>query len=119
MNDEEYDYFKNHDLTVFGFAAQAKGFFPKFLAGGKDALSPKAYARYYNEETVRRFQRLESLSREHNCSITAAVLAVLCNNRDFDTVPIIGCKSTEHLEDSLSGGDLVFTQEETDFIYGR
>lgn len=119
MNDEEYEYFKNHDLSVFAFASQAKGFFSKYLTGGKEALSPKAFARYYNEETLKRVERLDKIRKEHGCSIGAGAIAAVCNNYDFDTIPIVGCKNVEQLEDSLSGGNIVFSSEEMDFIYGR
>lgn len=119
MNDEEYEYFKNHDLSVFAFASQAKGFFSKYLKGGREALSPKAYARYYNEETLNRFKRLDKIRKEHDCSIGAGAIAAICNNYDFDTIPIIGCKNTEQLKDSLSGGNINLSREEMDFIYGR
>lgn len=119
MNQEEYEYFKNHELSVFAFASQAKGFFSKYLKGGKEELSPKAYTRYYNEETIKRFEKLNKISKEHNCSIGAGVIAALCNNYDFDTIPIVGCKNTKQLKDSLSGGNIVFSREEMNFIYGR
>lgn len=117
MNDKEYDYFKNHDLSVFAFAAQAKGFFSKYQLGNEEALSPKAYDRYLNAKTIHRYERLDKISREHNCSMGAIVLAALYNNYDFDTIPIIGCKTMEHLKDSLSDSDLMLTQEEMNYIW--
>ena len=119
MNDSEYEYFKNHDMTVFAFAAQAKGFFSKYLGGGEAALSPKAYSRYLNPETVKRFDNLNEIRKKYDCSIGAAVIAAITNNYDFDTLPIIGCKNISQLKDSLSGADLVFTREEIDFIFNR
>lgn len=118
MNDREYEYFKNHDLTVFAFAAQAKGFFSKYEKGGKDALTPKALDRYYNERTVEIFGKLKKISEKYNCTIGNAVVASLVNNRDFDTIPIIGCKNISQLEDSLSGADMVLSGEDMKFIFG-
>ncbi len=116
MNDNEYEYFKNHDFTVFAFASQAKGFFSKYEKGGKEALSPKAYTRYFNDETLKRFERLKKIKEERGCTMGNIVIAALCNNYDFDTIPIIGCKTTAQLKDSLKGGDIVLTRQELDFI---
>ena len=119
MNDSEYEYFKNHDMTVFAFAAQAKGFFSKYLNGGASALSPKAYNRYLNPETLKRFENLNETSKKYGCSIGAAVVAAIAGNYDFNTLPIIGCKNISQLKDSLSGADLAFSREEIDFIFNR
>ncbi|MBQ4109592.1 MAG: aldo/keto reductase [Clostridia bacterium] len=118
MNDEEYEYFKNHNLTVFAFAAQAKGFFSKYEKGGKEALSPKAFDRYYNERTIEIFEKLKAASEKYNCTIGNAVIASLVNNRDFDTIPIIGCKNIAQLDDSLKGADINLTDEDMNFIFG-
>lgn len=119
MNDDEYNYFKNSSLTVFAFASQAKGFFPKFLKGGKEALSKKAFDRYYNSETVSRFENLKKIAEEKNCSINSIAVSALINNYDFDTVPIIGCKNINQLNDSLSASDIILSKEEVDFIFNR
>ena len=69
MNDQEYEYFKNHDLTVFAFASQAKGFFSKLYAGGVENLSPKARERYLNEESLKRYQRIRQ-NYWRNCDVS-------------------------------------------------
>jgi len=119
MNDSEYEYFKNHDMSVFAFAAQAKGFFSKYDKGGEAALSPKAYARYFNEETLKRYERMKKISGDRNCSIGNIVIAVMVSNRDFVTFPIIGCKTPAQLKDSMGGGEIVLSKEETDYIFDK
>ena len=119
MNDDEYNYFKNSTLTVFAFASQAKGFFAKFLKGGKEALSKKAFDRYYNAETLSRFENLKKIADEKNCSINSIAVAALTNNYDFDTIPIIGCKNINQLDDSLSASDIILSEEEVNFIFNR
>jgi len=117
MNDSEYAYFTAHDLTVFAFAAQAKGFFSQYATGGEQALSAKAYSRYFNPETLQIYQRLNQLRKDHDCSIGAMGIAALWNNYDFDTLPIVGCKTIAQLLDTLSGADIVLAKEEMDFIF--
>lgn len=119
MNNEEYSFFKSSSMTVFAYASQAKGFFSKFLHGGIEALSKKAYSRYYNAETLKRFENLKALYPQKNCSINSLALAALINRNDFDTIPIIGCKSVDQLKDSLSASDIILTKSETDFIFNR
>ncbi|MBR5152303.1 MAG: aldo/keto reductase [Clostridia bacterium] len=112
MNEREYEYFKEQEFAVFAYAAQAKGFFSQYEKGGKDALSVKAFSRYYNEKTVETYTQLKRLAEEKECSIGAMVIAALANQYDFDTFPIVGCKTVEQLYDSLSGADIVLTEEE-------
>lgn len=119
MNDNEYEYFKNNDMTVFAFAAQAKGFFSKYHNGGEEMLSPKARDRYLNEETLKRYKNLLKVCENHNCTVGNAVIASLTNNHDFTTLPIIGCKNIPHLKEALDGADITLTKEEVDEIFNR
>lgn len=117
MNDDEYNYFKNHDMTVFAFASQAKGFFSKLHAGGEEALSKKARDRYLNEISLARFERIEKLSAELGHTVGEIAISVLASNYDFDTVPIVGCKNTVQLKESMNGAALRLTKEQIEYIY--
>lgn len=117
MNDDEYNYFKNHDMTVFAFASQAKGFFSKLHAGGEEALSKKARDRYFNEISLARFERIEKLSAESGHTVGEIAISVLASNYDFDTVPIVGCKNTVQLKESMNGAALRLTKEQIEYIY--
>lgn len=119
MNDNEYEYFKNHDMSVFAFASQAKGFFSKYEAGGDANLSIKSKERYLNDETLSRFHNLKQISQTKDCTMGMAVIASIVNNPDFQTIPIIGCKNIAHLEDSVAGADITLTKQEVDFIFNR
>lgn len=117
MNDDEYNYFKNHDMTVFAFASQAKGFFSKLHAGGEEALSKKARDRYLNEISLARFERIEKLSAESGHTVGEIAISVLASNYNFDTVPIVGCKNTVQLKESMNGAALRLTKEQIEYIY--
>lgn len=117
MNEREYEYFKNKNMAVFAFAAQAKGFFSKYKQGGVGALSQKAQARYYNEETLKRYKRIKKLSEIHQCSIGAMGVAAMIHIPDFTTLPIVGCKTEEQLKDSLGGGTISITRKELEYIF--
>ncbi len=116
MNDCEYEFFKNNNLSVFAFASQAKGFFSKITAGGIENLSPKAKTRYYSEENMKIYDNIRSVADTNGISVGEAVIAALVNNTHFQTVPIIGCKNTVQLKESLNGVDVKLSQKECDFI---
>lgn len=116
MNKNEYEYFKNHDMTVFAFAAQAKGFFSKYHTGGREALSEKADKRYYNEKTLYAYECIKEISKNHGCSIGAAALSAVINVDDFNTVGIVGCKNLSQLKDSMSAEKIQLSREEIAFI---
>ena len=106
MNDTEYKYYKNEGLCVFAYASQAKGFFSKIHAGGIENLSEKARERYLNEKSLETYERLKILSEETNHTIGELVIASLTSNKDFLTIPIVGCKNTVQLKESIAGSEI-------------
>ncbi len=119
MTDNEYDYFKSHDMAVFAFASQAKGFFSKMYKGGENALSPKARDRYLNAETLLRYERLKEVAESYGKTVGETAISALISNKDFVTLPIVGCKNTAQLKDSLSGADLELDMHTVQYIMNR
>ncbi|MDP4133166.1 MAG: aldo/keto reductase [Bacillota bacterium] len=119
MNDDEYSYFSDHNLSVFAFASQAKGFFSKLYNGGIDNLSPKAKERYLSETNLKRFERIKEYALSHGITVGQLVVGGLCENKDFQTIPIVGCKNIPQLEESLSGADIKLTKEDIDFLLNK
>ena len=117
INEDEYNYFKNHDMTVFAYASQAKGFFSKMFAGGKSALSDKARERYLNDVSIKRYKKLVEISKDTGMTVGEAAIAVLSSSCDFDTIPIVGCKNIRQLKESMSGAGCRLTREQIEFIY--
>lgn len=111
MNDTEYSYYKNSGMCVFAYASQAKGFFSKIDKGGIEALSDKARDRYLNEKSLETYKKLKKLSEETGLSIAVLVTALLVNNNDFHTIPIIGCKNTNQLKESMEGGKITLPND--------
>ena len=112
MNDNEYNYFKEKKMPVFAFASQAKGFFSKLDALGEDGVSGKAYERYFSETNLKRFKVIKALSEKYSVSVAEIVIALLVSNEDFQTIPIVGCKNSAHLNSSVAGTNVKLTQEE-------
>ena len=119
MNDDEYDYFSKHDLSVFAFASQAKGFFSKLAKGGIDALSEKARIRYLSDINLKIFECIKTVAENHGAAVGEIVIASLICNSAFQTVPIIGCKNITQLTETLNGADVRLSAEECDYILMR
>jgi len=99
MNSMTCEIHKKYGLTAMPYASQANGYFTK-LANGTAGESMKK--RYDNEYTHKVYSSLIEKQKETGKSITALVLEYF-NEQPFLTIPIIGCRSVEQLEDSLSG----------------
>ncbi len=112
MNDDEYNYFTEKKMPVFAFASQAKGFFSKLDNLGEEGVSGKAYERYFSETNLKRFKVIKALSEKYSVSVAEIVIALLVSNEDFQTIPIVGCKNSAHLQSSVAGTDIKLTQEE-------
>lgn len=110
MDAAEYEFYKNAKMPVFAFASQAKGFFQKYHAGGEAALSAKSRERYLCDENIERYKYLLEICDKYGISLSAAVVASLTSNRDFDTAAIVGCKTLAQLEDTFSGADAVIDE---------
>ena len=116
MDETEYAFYKETKMPVFAFAAQAKGFFQKMEAGGEAALSEKARARYLSDDNRARFLRVSEVAAMHGVSAGEAALASLILNPDFEVIPIVGCKNTSQLEDTVKSADLKLSEDEIDYI---
>ena len=117
MNSEEYKYFSETKLNVFAFAAQAKGFFSKLDKGGIENLSDKARARYLNPESLKKYDIIKKISEETGHTVGEIAVAVLSNNPNFITIPIVGCKNPIQLRESLAGGDVILDEKYLKMFY--
>lgn len=104
MDRESYNFYKNENINIFAFSAQSKGYFSKLDA--ETELSPKSKERYDSEKSRLIFENLKVLSKKYNCSVTEIISAVLCSTPQFITIPILGCKTPEHIKTSLNGADI-------------
>lgn len=100
MDDGEYAWYKAHAFPVLAFSSQAKGFFSKAIAGGPEALSEKARARFATPENL---EKLAWVREE--CARTgerpAQVVLRYLTDSEIPTCAIIGPSRMEQLEDSI------------------
>ena len=116
MNDTEYNLYKDLNINVTCFAPQAKGFFSKFEKLGEKGLDQKTRQRYLCEENVKRYQKVKKIAEKYNISVGAVSILYLLCNEDFNSLPVIGCKTVPQLLDTLSGKDVILTPEDIYFL---
>ena len=110
MDDDLFAFHSETGLAAMAYSSQAGGLFQK-LAGGNSSVG-SAYPLKANQ---RRLARIEQLAQETGLSITQIVLAYL-SSQPFVTVPVVGCRTLEQLNDSLTAADTVLSAEQIDFL---
>ena len=99
LEGDELSKYLEQPFPVFAFSAQAKGFFEKYSQG---TLSPKAKERYFNEKTLKTYEKIIGLARKTGDSISYTALKMLIEQSPFDVFPIIGPSNTEQLKQTLN-----------------
>lgn len=116
MTDEELAWYRSHDMPIFAFSSQAKGFFSKAIA--KEPLNSKSQQRFGFLENYDRIERVAQLSAELDCTPAAITIAYITSQKP-DSVAIIGPSSLSQLEDSLIDSDLMLNSEQIAFLEGK
>lgn len=117
MDKDEFSYYKNAGLPVVAYSSQAKGFFSKVAEQGVDALSEKAKKRYLCPENLDKTEFMKELSKKYNCSVGAVVCGAMCCINRPDTFPVIGGSRISQIVDSMSGSDLLLSENELKIIF--
>ena len=104
MDDFEYNFYKENNITVAAYASQAKGFFTKMHLKGADNLDDKELY----------FADFWTTPISH-----AAVSISYLVSKDIEVFPIVGCKNIAQLTDTLDGNDIVLTQDEVQYLEGN
>jgi len=105
MDKEGMEFHRKTHLTAIPYSSQAKGFFTKMSKGNIRQLSERIKKTYYNEENMKRLERIEKLAHDLSRSVTEIVLSYLIS-QPFITIPIVGCRTVEQLTESLQAGNL-------------
>lgn len=103
MTDELVDYCVEADLTVLPFSPTLGGCY-----GRDDRPIPDSYVR---TENGLKMALVEELAERHDVDGNAIVLAWMLE-REYPTVPIVGCSTLEQLEANLAASAVTFTDEE-------
>ncbi len=115
MNDEDYKGYVDMQLPLMCYSSQAKGFFVR-PTEGPNAINQKSFAWFCTPDNLKRKERVEEYAKERGLTRTAVALGyVLCNR--FPAMALIGCRSIEQLEDSMTAGDVDIPLEDADWLY--
>jgi aryl-alcohol dehydrogenase-like predicted oxidoreductase len=118
MDDELYAYHHQTGLPAVPYSSQAGGYFQKLDAGEHDRLSRGARRLYGHVRNQERLWRLRHLSQGTGRTITQLVLGYLLS-QPFPTIPVVGCKTQEHLLDSLSAAQVRLSAQQRAYLEGR
>ncbi len=117
MDEKEFEFYKNSNMPVAAYSAQAKGFFSKVAEQGVEALSEKAIKRYLCDENLERCEIMKKLARKYECSMASLICGALCSFENPHVFPIIGGSRLSQIVDSLNGADVVLTTYELKSIF--
>jgi len=124
MNDTIKKYHKEHNLPVFAFSSQARGFFEimnkaekspetreefRRMAGGW--LNQDLYKIYYSESNYARYKRVCEVANDRGLGISEVVLGYIIS-QTFPAIPIIGSDNIEQITQSMKAAEVEFTEAE-------
>ncbi len=115
MDEEMKAYHLETAMAAIPFTSQAEGLFAKWLAGTHTYDDSRINPIFRSQETIDRFHRAKQLAVELSLSLSQVVLAYL-TSQPFTTVPIIGCRTIEQLEDSLKVEGVTLSERQLDFL---
>jgi aryl-alcohol dehydrogenase-like predicted oxidoreductase len=102
-------------LAAIPYSSQANGFYQKLARGTLHRANRGALRTYDRPQNRARFARIQALYAQTGLSITQVVLGYLLS-QPFPTIPIVGCKTIEHLEDSMCAGDVRLTPQQIRYL---
>lgn len=111
MDDEGFAYHLRTGLAAIPYSSQAKGFFTKADTLGYDQVPKALLSKYGNERNRARLGVAQRIAGERSVSVAQVALGFLVA-QPFTTIPIVGCKTLEHLRESMDAADLSLTEGE-------
>jgi aryl-alcohol dehydrogenase-like predicted oxidoreductase len=104
-------------LALVPWSSQGQGIFDKLARLGVEGLNEKDRLAYVNDVNLRRLARVQALSEEQGASISAIALSYL-TSQPFPTYPIVGCRTTSQLAESVQAVEVTLTTAELAFLAG-
>lgn len=94
-------YHRTTGLAAMPYSAQANGLFQRLLTGSLEQMNPGLRAPYPLAANLERLKVIQKIERATNLTLSQIVLGFL-TSQPFVTIPIVGPRTLEQLEDSLS-----------------
>ncbi len=128
MNNHIREFHIKNNLPVFAFSSQARGFFEIINNADGDKqmenglknnpggwLNQDLYKIYYNRINYDRYLRAKKFAEERNLTISQVVLGYIISQK-VPAIPIIGSDNVEQLTESMTAGDMYFTEEDIAYL---
>lgn len=117
MNDALWRYHRATGLAAFAYSSQANGWFTRMANGAAEQMPAHRRAMYATPINRARCERAQQLAAQTGISLSHVVLGYLLA-QPFPTVPIVGCRTVDQLEDSLAATDVRLSAEQVAFLQG-
>jgi aryl-alcohol dehydrogenase-like predicted oxidoreductase len=117
MNPDLWELHRASGLAAIPYSSQANGFFQK-MENGRLSSSAQQTGMYGLPENGLRYARARQLAAELTLTTSQVVLAYLLS-QPFLTIPIVGCRTVEQLEDSLQAAETRLTESQVNFLQGK
>ncbi|UVI28338.1 aldo/keto reductase [Paenibacillus spongiae] len=117
MNEAMKQYHLKTSMCAMPYSAQAQGLFTKWDTGAYGADDERISPTYRSAANWERYERAKKLASELSCSVTQVALRYLID-QPFTTLPIVGCRTPEQLQESLSAEDIRLTPEQLAYLDG-
>lgn len=118
MDETMKQYHEETGLAAIPYTSQANGLFQKLAQEGVKGIDADTWERYREAETRQRFERLAQVAAERGLSVTQVVLGYLMS-QPFPTIPIVGCRTLEQLQDSLTAAEVRLDPDQVSFLEGK
>ncbi len=117
MNEDMKQYHRATGLAAIAYSSQANGLFQRMAQGTLNQMAPNIRRMYQVGENQQRFERIKQVAAESGLSVTEVVLGYL-QAQPFTTVPIIGCRTVEQLQDSLKAAEIKLKPAQIKYLEG-
>jgi aryl-alcohol dehydrogenase-like predicted oxidoreductase len=104
-------------LTAVAYSSQAGGLFQKMAQMPCEQLPPSMRRVAGKSANKKRFKRIKQVASDTGLSVTQVVLGYLLS-QPFVTIPIVGPRTIDQLQDSLSAADTQLTEAQIGFLDG-
>jgi aryl-alcohol dehydrogenase-like predicted oxidoreductase len=106
MTDEDLASYADGGITPVAFTSQARGYFTKMHQSGPEGLSPATLTMYDGPVNRGRLAAMEKIAAQTGLTVSQIVLGYLTGK---GVTPIIGCRNSAQLNDSLTAADVALT----------
>lgn len=115
MDEAMFAFHQASGWVVVPYTSQARGFFSKVAEKGMAGLSDRDQTAYGNPLNAQRAAIVQRLANERQATPAQIALAyLLC--QPIVTMPVIGCRTLEQLQDSVRASEIRLSPEEVDTL---